>query len=164
MNDWWWLADKLAWYITWYKVAHFQLMGGYHVNLDMSYFKQTRIVIDTLQNHYRFILNTLPHLYYTGTTGLSRLYHFQLYINSQNYYFVSVLVSSFQIGLKSIIFVKISMSCFPRKNMVSPSFWKCHVIITKKSVSNREMIIIDFGAHVNRGLCMQYSSLMSRKH
>ena len=106
MNDWWWLADKLAWYITWYKVAHFQLMGGYHVNLDMSYFKQTRIVIDTLQNHYRFILNTLPHLYYTGTTSLSRTYHFKLYMNSQNYYFVSVLVSSFQITLKSIIFCK----------------------------------------------------------
>ena len=43
-------------------------------------------------------------------------------------------------------------------------FFPDHMTSSKKSVSNREMIIIDFGAHVNRGLCMQYSSLMSRKH
>ena len=49
---------------------HFRLIGSYHVNRYMSYFKQTSIVIDALQNHIRSILNTeLPHPYYTGTTS-----------------------------------------------------------------------------------------------
>ena len=113
-----WLADDTS-----RDLADFRWMGSYHVNRYMSYFKQTSIVIDTLQNHTRLIFQncTTP-----NTTPVLQVY---LFIKFFKKILLVYLSADFR-SLKFHIFLQISMSCFLRKNMVSQSFWKYFSLIT----------------------------------